>query len=129
MLSATADLKLVDWSNPLSTLGFAAGQSRQVESAEASDQVPQLDREDADWLARVQAGDEDAARALLQRLYPLVLKSVRCHRSRFHSEEDLAQAVFAKVFSKLNQFSGLVPLEHWVSRIAVNTCISQISRE
>src|SRR5262249_45712988 len=49
--------------------------------------------------------------------------------ARFASEEDLAQAVFAKVFSKLDQFSGRVPLEHWVSRITINTCISQISRE
>src|SRR5207244_6609236 len=34
-----------------------------------------------------------------------------------------------KVFQKLNQFSGKVPLEHWVSRIAVNTCLSQIESE
>ena len=39
------------------------------------------------------------------------------------------QAVFAKIFSKLHQFSGLVPLEHWVSRIAVNTCINQLKYE
>ena len=39
------------------------------------------------------------------------------------------QAVFAKIFSKLDQFSGLVPLEHWVSRIAINTCINQLKYE
>ena len=37
--------------------------------------------------------------------------------------------IFIKVFQKLNQFSGKVPLEHWVSRIAVNTCLSQIEAE
>jgi len=37
--------------------------------------------------------------------------------------------IFIKVFQKLNQFSGKVPLEHWVSRIAVNTCLSQIESE
>ena len=37
--------------------------------------------------------------------------------------------IFVKVFQKLNQFSGKVPLEHWVSRIAVNTCLSQIESE
>ena len=37
--------------------------------------------------------------------------------------------IFVKVFQKLNQFSGKVPLEHWVSRIAVNTCLSQIEYE
>jgi len=37
--------------------------------------------------------------------------------------------IFIKVFQKLGQFSGKVPLEHWVSRIAVNTCLSQIESE
>ena len=37
--------------------------------------------------------------------------------------------IFIKVFQKLGQFSGNVPLEHWVSRIAVNTCLSQIESE
>ena len=37
--------------------------------------------------------------------------------------------IFIKVFQKLGQFSGKVPLEHWVSRIAVNTCLSQIEAE
>jgi len=37
--------------------------------------------------------------------------------------------IFIKVFQKLPQFSGKVPLEHWVSRIAVNTCLSQIAAE
>ena len=37
--------------------------------------------------------------------------------------------IFIKVFQKLSQFSGKVPLEHWVSRVAVNTCLSQIEAE
>jgi RNA polymerase sigma-70 factor, ECF subfamily len=37
--------------------------------------------------------------------------------------------IFIKVFQKLPQFSGKVPLEHWVSRVAVNTCLSQIAAE
>ena len=37
--------------------------------------------------------------------------------------------IFIKVFQKLSQFSGKVPLEHWVSRIAVNTCLNQIASE
>ena len=85
--------------------------------------------EDLAWLARVRAGDEEAARALVQRLYPTVLRSIRRHLPRFTTEEDLAQTVFGKIFAKLDQFSGMVPLEHWVSRITINTCISQLSRE
>ena len=37
--------------------------------------------------------------------------------------------IFIKIFQKLNQFSGKVPLEHWVSRVAVNTCLNQIESE
>ena len=37
--------------------------------------------------------------------------------------------IFIKIFKKLPQFSGKVPLEHWVSRVAVNTCLSQIAAE
>src|SRR2546423_11177707 len=73
--------------------------------------------------------DDEAARALVQRLYPLVAKMVRSHRPRRTSEEDLCQMIFIKIFQKLDQFSGKVPLEHWVSRIAVNTCLSQIQAE
>ena len=73
--------------------------------------------------------DDDAARELVCRLYPLVAKLVRAHRSRRTSEEDLTQMIFIKVFQKLSQFSGQVPLEHWVSRIAINTCLNQIAAE
>jgi RNA polymerase sigma-70 factor (ECF subfamily) len=37
--------------------------------------------------------------------------------------------IFIKILRHLSQFSGKVPLEHWVSRIAINTCISQIQAE
>jgi RNA polymerase sigma-70 factor (ECF subfamily) len=77
----------------------------------------------------VRQGDEDAARTLLDHLYPLVLKLVRSHLPRRSSEEDLVQTVFMKIFSKLDQFSGTVPLEHWASRIAINTCLNQIEKE
>jgi len=73
--------------------------------------------------------DEEAARSLVRQLYPLVAKVVRAHRLRRTAEEDLCQMIFIKVFQKLSQFSGKVPLEHWVSRIAVNTCLNQIEFE
>src|SRR5438128_421986 len=73
--------------------------------------------------------DDAAARELVHRLYPIVAKMVRAHRPRRTSEEDLCQMIFIKVFQKLAQFSGKVPLEHWVSRVAINTCLNQIAAE
>src|SRR5437667_7123703 len=89
-----------------------------------------MDDSDADALVQgALRHDDAAARELVRRLYPLVAKMVRSHRRRRTSEEDLCQMIFTKVFQKLSQFSGKVPLEHWVSRIAVNTCLSQIEAE
>ena len=88
--------------------------------------------DDSDASALVEAAlrhDDEAARELVRRLYPLVAKIVRGHRPRRTSEEDLCQMIFIKMFQKLNQFSAKVPLEHWVSRIAVNTCLNQIASE
>ncbi len=88
--------------------------------------------DDSDASALVQAAlqhDDEAARALVRQLYPMVAKIIRAHRPRRTAEEDLCQMIFIKVFQKLSQFSGKVPLEHWVSRIAVNTCLNQIESE
>lgn len=73
--------------------------------------------------------DDEAARGLVRHLYPLVAKMVRSHRPQRAAEEDLCQMIFIKIFQKLNQYSGEVPLEHWVSRIAINTCLNQIAAE
>ena len=80
-------------------------------------------------VAAVLRQDESAARELVRSLYPLVAKLVRAHRPARAAEEDLCQIIFIKILQKLPQFSGTVPLEHWVSRIAVNTCINQIQAE
>lgn len=91
-----------------------------------------LDEAGPDLSALVQralAQDESAARTLVEQLYPLVMKIVRAHRPRRLDEEDLAQMVFGRVFAYLEQYSGGVPLEHWVSRITVNTCLNALRAE
>jgi RNA polymerase sigma-70 factor (ECF subfamily) len=80
-------------------------------------------------VAAVLRHDETAARELVRELYPLVAKLVRAHRPARSAEEDLCQMIFIKVLQKLSQYSGQVPLEHWVSRIAINTCLNQIQAE
>ncbi len=73
--------------------------------------------------------DDEAARELVRQLYPFVLKLVRAHRPQRAAEEDLCQMIFIKMFQNLRQFSGAVPLEHWLARIAINTCLNQIAAE
>jgi len=81
------------------------------------------------WLNQVCQHDETASRLLVERLYPLVFRIAMAHRPRQMAEEDLCQEVFMSVFANLEQYGGKVPFEHWVSRIAVNTCIDQLRRQ
>jgi RNA polymerase sigma-70 factor (ECF subfamily) len=66
---------------------------------------------------------------MMAHLHPTVAKIVRANLPRRTSEEDMMQMVFIKVFTRLSQFSGKVPLHHWVSRVAVNECLAQIAKE
>ena len=86
--------------------------------------APPLDL--AGCLERVRQRDQDAARELVDHLYPLVIRIVRSHLPRRVAEEDLAQDIFLKMFTRLEQYQGNVPFPHWVSRIAVTTCIDQL---
>src|SRR5476649_1675562 len=80
----------------------------------------------AGCLARVRARDQLAARELVDHLYPLVLRIIRTRRPRRVAEEDIAQDIFLKMFTRLDQYEGNVPFTHWVSRIAVTTCIDHL---
>jgi RNA polymerase sigma-70 factor (ECF subfamily) len=77
-------------------------------------------------LERVRQNDQASARALVEHLYPMVIRIVRSHLPRRAAEEDLAQDIFLKMFTRLEQYQGVVPFPHWVSRIAVSTCIDQL---
>jgi RNA polymerase sigma-70 factor (ECF subfamily) len=81
------------------------------------------------WLQRVKEHDADAAAELIRELYPLVLRIVHGHRPRRMDPEDLAQIIFVKVFQKIEQYNGDAPFPHWVSRVAVNTCLNEIRSE
>jgi len=80
-------------------------------------------------LARGKAGDEKAILELFHFMHPHVSKLVQANLPPRESAEDLIQQVCVKVMSHLDQFSGKVPFLHWVSRIAVNTCLNQIRHE
>ncbi|CAN5313541.1 RNA polymerase sigma factor [soil metagenome] len=85
-----------------------------------------------DWnpcLERVRAGDEAAARQLVEDLYPTIIKIVRSHLPRTVDEEDLAQDIFLKIFTKLDQFNATSTFPAWVSRIALHTCIDSLRRQ
>jgi RNA polymerase sigma-70 factor (ECF subfamily) len=87
------------------------------------------DAEVAECLARGKKGDEKAILELFHYMHPHIAKLVHANLPPKESPEDLIQKVCVKVMSHLDQFSGKVPFLHWVSRIAVNTCLNQIRHE
>ncbi|MCE0483084.1 MAG: RNA polymerase sigma factor [Methylacidiphilales bacterium] len=80
-------------------------------------------------LVRGRAGDEKAILDIFHYMYPHVTRLVHANLPARESAEDLVQQVCMKVMANLHQFSGKVPFLHWVSRIAVNTCLNQIRHE
>jgi RNA polymerase sigma factor (sigma-70 family) len=87
------------------------------------------DAEVTECLTRAREGDEKAVLDIFNYMYPHVAKLVQANLPVRESAEDLIQQVCVKVTTHLHQFSGKVPLLHWVSRIAVNTCLNQIRHE
>ncbi|MDX6767167.1 MAG: RNA polymerase sigma factor [Candidatus Methylacidiphilales bacterium] len=78
------------------------------------------------WVDAFCNGDENAARFLVDALYPDVLRIIRRRLPRQESEEDLAQEIFMKVFHKIDQYRGDQPFQHWVARLSLTTCLDRL---
>jgi RNA polymerase sigma-70 factor, ECF subfamily len=81
---------------------------------------------EAQFLARLRAGDEEASAALVRkyggRLLAVARRFLRC-------EEDSADAVqeaFLAAFRYLDQFEGNSSLGTWLHRIVVNACLTKL---
>jgi RNA polymerase sigma factor (sigma-70 family) len=77
-------------------------------------------------LRRWRNGDEAAAEQLIEHLFPVISKIVRIHLPRRDDEKDLVQEILMKTFSKLHQYKGDAPITHWVSRLALTTCLDRL---
>lgn len=72
------------------------------------------------WVAR---RDEAAARRVMEDLHSRVAGIIQRHWAREEEWEDLEQEVFMRMFEALPRWKEEgAPLEHWVSRIAMNVC-------
>jgi RNA polymerase sigma-70 factor (ECF subfamily) len=80
----------------------------------------------AHLLQRWRAGDESAGEGLIEVLYPVIARIVRIHLPRRDDESDLVQEILMKTFSRLHQYQATAPLSHWVSRIALTTCLDRL---
>jgi len=79
-----------------------------------------------DCLRRWKDGDESAAEELILHLHPVISRIVRTHLPRRDHEDDIIQEILMKTFSRLHQYKGDAPISHWVSRLALTTCLDRL---
>ena len=81
-----------------------------------------MDIDDRTLIISCLSGDKKAFEGLVKRYSPRVFRIVH----RFFSDrlllEDIAQEVFIKVYTSLSTYRQEGLFEHWLSKIAVNTC-------
>lgn len=97
------------------------------EAASGSRSTPPLD--DAQLLAAVHSGDEDAASELHDRLRPRVDTTIRALLGVGHPDhDDLAQQSFIELVGSLHRFRGECSLERWAATIAARTVFKFLRR-
>src|SRR5262245_43979580 len=83
------------------------------------------DREEANWIARAQTGDESAIGWLIAR-YRLRVVRLATHILRRPSEaEDVAQEAFVRAFRHLRSFRGEGRFYTWLYQIVVRVCLDR----
>jgi RNA polymerase sigma-70 factor, ECF subfamily len=86
------------------------------------------DAQEASWIRRAQAGDQEAFGVLVER-YQRKIFSLIFHLVRRQDEvEDLAQEVFIKIFKAIRSYNFRASFGAWVSRITVNHCYDYLRR-
>jgi DNA-directed RNA polymerase specialized sigma24 family protein len=83
---------------------------------------------DADLIARILVGDQDACRALVER-YGQHVRGIVFRRTRREVDRaDAAQEAWANIFRYLARYKGTAPLRNWIGKIASNTCYGRLRK-
>ena len=77
---------------------------------------------------RIAGGDEAAFDELVERHFARVAGIAGRFFRQPDAAEEIHQEVFLKAFISIGSYRGEVPLEHWLSRIAVNACYDALRR-
>ena len=79
--------------------------------------------DDAELVARVRAGEQDAFAGLVRRHHAWVLGLCASALGDRAAADDAAQEVFLKAYSGLQRFKGGSSFATWLHRIAANHCL------
>ena len=111
--------------------GCVLGECAGLVRALVSDDSPRLPRstvaiDEAQLLAQLRAGDEDAFGLVVQRYGGRMLATARRFLNNEHDAEDAVQEAFASAFRALDKFNGQAMLSTWLHRIVVNAALAQL---
>jgi len=83
---------------------------------------------DRELIARAKAGDRSAYETIVDQFAPMVFRLIsRFFRTR-EDVEDLAQDVFLKLFSRIDQVHPDENFPGWLARVTVNTCYDELRK-
>src|SRR5215470_8096315 len=83
---------------------------------------------DRELIVRAQNGDVLAQEAIVQQFSGMVFRLIsRFFRAR-EDVEDLAQDVFLKVFTRIDQVRPDENFSGWLARVTVNTCYDELRK-
>ena len=124
ILAQFTDILQIRWNGPSS---LAARQPPFV----MCNPAPSADSTSKDWrpiLARVRSGDQEAQVELVETLWPQVAGRIHGLCPRRETVEDLSQEVYARIFSKLEQYRGGV-FEAWVDQLTRRICYDALRKQ
>jgi RNA polymerase sigma-70 factor (ECF subfamily) len=84
--------------------------------------------EDEELVVRIKAGDEDAARELVERYYGAILRYCRWHCQGAERAEDLTQETFFKLFRNLPEYEERKKFRPYLYTIASRLCVDESRR-
>ena len=88
-----------------------------------------MKRTDAELVAALRAGDEEAFRELVRDWHASLLRVAQMFVSSRAVAEDVVQETWVRVLGALDRFEGRSSLKTWVFRILVNTAKTRGQRE
>jgi len=109
---------------PLKEVNPATGSQRpmlEVPLAESTSPDP-----DAEFVARVNAGETDAFEELVRRHGRKIYRSLLAILGNAEEAEDAMQDAFLKAFAHLSEFKGRSKFSTWLVRIAINTGLQRL---
>ena len=84
--------------------------------------------EDYSLVSAVVSGDDESFTELVRRYKRRVFLTVARYARSEDELDDICQEIFIKAYHGIGSFRGDAPFEHWLSRIAVNTCYDLLRR-